>query len=95
MSEPSQVVRGTFEIVNALGLHARAAARLAHLAEEFSSKIEVEKDGERVDAKSIMGLLLICGQPGTSLHVIANGPDAAKAIEKIGILVASGFGEGA
>lgn len=95
MSESTQVVRGTFEIVNALGLHARAAARVAHLAETFTSTIEIEKDGERVDAKSIMGLLLMCGQPGTSLEFTATGPDAERAIDALGKLVASGFGEGA
>ena len=84
---------GTFEIVNALGLHARAAARLAHVAESYRAEVLIEKGGERVDAKSIMGLLLLCGQRGTSLRVIARGPDADEAVQAIGALIASRFGE--
>ena len=84
---------GTFEIINALGLHARAAARLAHVAESYTAEVEIEKDGERVDAKSIMGLLLLCGQRGTSLRVIARGPDAREAVHAIAALIASRFGE--
>ncbi len=84
---------GAFEVRNALGMHARAAARLAHLAETFDAEVQVERAGERVCAKSIMGLLLLCGQRGTRLQVFARGPDAQEAVDAIGALIASGFGE--
>jgi phosphocarrier protein HPr len=84
---------GTFEIVNELGLHARAAAKLVRLAEGFASTIEVAKEGQRADAKSIMGLLLLCGIRGSKLTVRASGADAAEAIQAIGELIGGRFGE--
>jgi phosphocarrier protein HPr len=84
---------GTFEIVNELGLHARAAAKLVRLAEGFTSTIEVAKEGQRADAKSIMGLLLLCGIRGSKLTVRASGADAAEAIQAIGELIGGRFGE--
>lgn len=84
---------GAFEIVNTLGLHARAAAKFVHLASEFDSSIEVEKDGVRCDGKSIMGLLLLCGQRGATLRITANGDDADKAIAALGALISGRFGE--
>ena len=54
----------TFEIVNALGLHARAAAKLVRLAGRYDARVELEKDGQTADAKSIMGVLLLCGEQG-------------------------------
>lgn len=84
---------GSFLIVNGRGLHARAAAKLARLAERFESEVIAAKDDERVNAKSIMGLLLLCGHPGAALQVIADGPDADQAVREIGELISSGFGE--
>ena len=52
---------GRFEIVNDLGLHARAATKLVHLASRFRAEVELEKDGQRANAKSVMGVLLLCG----------------------------------
>ncbi|MFW6050184.1 MAG: HPr family phosphocarrier protein [Myxococcota bacterium] len=83
----------TFEVVNELGLHARAAAKLVQMAERFASKVEVEKGGQRVDAKSVMGLLLLCGTRGSKLTVYARGSDASEAVEAIGRLIAGRFGE--
>lgn len=85
--------RDTFEIVNELGLHARAATRLVQMAARFSSEIELEKDGQRANAKSVMGVLLLCGQRGARVTVIARGDDAAQAVAAIGELIASRFGE--
>ena len=103
MSVPGEVphearaerAEGTFEIVNQLGLHARAAARLVQLAATFDAEVELEKDGQRVNAKSIMGVLLLCGQRGTKVTVIGTGQDGEAAVEAIGRLIANRFGEGA
>ncbi len=89
MSEQAQ----TFEIVNELGLHARAATKLVQLASRFRSLVEVEKDGQRANAKSVMGVLLLCGGKGSKLTVHASGEDAGEAVEAIGKLIASRFGE--
>lgn len=84
---------GKFEITNELGMHARAAAKLVRLASEFSSIIVLEKDGQRADAKSVMGVLLLCGQKGSELHIEAEGEDAERAVEALGGLIRDRFGE--
>lgn len=81
------------EIVNRLGLHARAAARVAKLAENFRCHIRFEKDGMQADGKSVMGMLLLCGQMGTKVRVTAEGDDAEQAVDAIAQLVADRFGE--
>jgi len=86
-------VRGCFEIVNELGLHARAAARLVQVASAHRARVRVAKDGREVDGKSIMGLLLLCGQRGSSLEVIIDGPDEAEALDAIAELIRGRFGE--
>lgn len=85
--------RGTFRIVNELGLHARAATKLVTLATSFRAEVELEKDGRRANAKSIMGVLLLCGQRGAELTVIARGEDADQAVAAIGTLIEDRFGE--
>ena len=80
-------------IVNRLGLHARAASKLVTLAARFEAAIMLSKDGHRVDAKSIMGVLLLCGTPGSTLGVTASGPDATAAVRAIVDLVRDRFGE--
>ncbi|MCA9604755.1 MAG: HPr family phosphocarrier protein [Myxococcales bacterium] len=85
--------RGTFEIINERGLHARAATKLVQLASTFAAEVELEKDGQRANAKSVMGVLLLCGAKGTSVSVIADGDDAQQAVDAIGGLIASRFGE--
>ncbi|MCS6797877.1 MAG: HPr family phosphocarrier protein [Myxococcota bacterium] len=89
----TEEARGSFVIVNALGLHARAATRLVQLASRFASEVELEKDGMRANAKSVMGVLLLCGQVGSRIEVRARGPDARQAVEAIGKLIADRFGE--
>lgn len=84
---------GTFTIVNELGLHARAATKLVQLAARHRCEVELEKDGQVANAKSIMGVLLLCGSPGSRLTVRARGPEAAEAVEAIGALIAARFGE--
>jgi phosphocarrier protein len=82
-----------FEIVNELGLHARAATKLVQLASTFRAEVELSKDGQTANAKSVMGVLLLCGSKGTSVSVRARGPNAEDAVRAIGALIASGFGE--
>ena len=80
-------------VPNRLGLHARAAAKLVNLANRFESQIEVGKDGQTADAKSIMGVLLLCGHQGCRLTFTARGADAQEALAALCALVEGGFGE--
>lgn len=80
-------------ILNKLGLHARAAAALVQLTNRFESRIEVEKNGETVNGKSIMGIVMLAAAKGHKIVVNANGPDAAEALEAIKELVFNKFGE--
>ena len=89
----SSEARGSFEIINELGLHARAATKLVQLASRFGAHVELEKDGQRANAKSVMGVLLLCGARGTTLTVHARGDDADAAVDAIGALIADRFGE--
>ncbi len=86
-------MRGTFEIVNKLGMHARAATKLVQTASRFRSQVQIEKDGHVANAKSVMGVLLLCGHQGSKITVLAEGEDAADAVEAIGALIADRFGE--
>ncbi len=81
------------EIVNALGLHARAAAKLTQTASRFSSAIWLSRSGRRVNAKSIMGVMMLAAGKGSTVSVEADGEDAAEALEAIGKLIAGRFGE--
>ena len=78
-------------IVNALGLHARAAARFVHAASTFTSQIRVTAGRRVMDGKSIMGLLLLAASKGTRIEISADGPDEAEAVETLGRLVEGGF----
>lgn len=83
----------TFLIVNTLGLHARAAAQLVQLANRYRSEVHVEKDGLEVNGKSIMGVMMLAAECGSSITIRARGPDAEKAAKALVDLVATGFGE--
>jgi phosphocarrier protein len=82
------------EIVNKLGLHARAAAKLTQIASGFTSDIWLSRSGRRVNAKSIMGVMMLAAGQGTSVVIEAKGDDADAAIAAIAQLVADRFGEG-
>jgi phosphocarrier protein HPr len=92
MSDDS--AEGTFEIVNDLGLHARAASRFVQVANGFKSDVQVEKDGQTVNGKSIMGVLMLVASKGTSIKVRTKGGDAPAALDALRVLTADGFGEG-
>jgi phosphocarrier protein len=85
---------GTFEVVNKLGLHARAATKLVQLASKFPCEISVGREGQVANAKSVMGVLLLCGAKGTKLDIQAEGDQAQEAVAQIGRLIADRFGEG-
>lgn len=80
-------------IVNKLGLHARAAAKFVTMASGFESDIQVERDGQRVNGKSIMGIMMLAAAKGSRLTLIASGPDETQALEQLTTLVNEGFGE--
>jgi phosphocarrier protein HPr len=84
----------SIEIVNKLGLHARASAKLTQLAGGFKSEIWLSRSGRRVNAKSIMGVMMLAAGKGTTVLVDAEGPDAEQAIAAILQLVGERFGEG-
>lgn len=86
-------VKATLNICNTRGLHARASAKFVKLASSFESEIHVTRDGVTVDARSIMGLLMLGAGIGCSVDVAAEGPDAEEAIEALGDLVARKFDE--
>lgn len=81
------------EIVNRLGLHARAAAKLVHTAGRFDSRISLKKDGEEVDAKSILGLLLLAAAQGSRVTIRCEGRDEEPAMLALTALITSRFGE--
>ena len=82
------------EIVNKLGLHARASAKLTQVASAFKSEIWLTRSGRRVNAKSIMGVMMLAAGQGTSVVIDAEGPDAEAAIEALLQLIRDRFGEG-
>jgi len=87
------VTERTLEIVNSLGMHARPAAQLVRLAARFQSEVEIAKDGMAINGKSIMGVMMLAAECGSSIVVRATGPDEVEALEAIAQLVAAGFGE--
>jgi phosphocarrier protein len=84
----------TAEIVNKLGLHARAAAKLTHLAGSFQCEIWISRAGRRVNAKSIMGVMMLAAGQRSTVLIEAEGPDAEQAIAALTQLIADKFGEG-
>jgi phosphocarrier protein len=88
------LARGKFEVRNKLGLHARAATKLVQLASRFPCEIVVSREGQEANAKSVMGVLLLCGSKGTLLDVVATGDNAEQAVDEIGRLISDRFGEG-
>ncbi len=89
----SEVVRREVTIINKLGLHARAAAKLVTLASGFEADVRIRRDDREVDAKSIMGVMMLAAGKGTRLEVVATGPEAEVAAERLQALVRERFGE--
>lgn len=93
MSSASLEQERTVRIINKLGLHARPAAEFVKLASRFQSEIRVRKDGFEVNGKSIMGVMMLAAECGSSLTIIAAGEDATAALDELVLLVGNRFGE--
>jgi phosphocarrier protein HPr len=89
----SSAMTRDFRVSNKLGIHARPAAMFVKTANRFSCDIFVEKDGERVNGKSIMGLMMLAAGPGSKLTVHAQGHDASQALAELEILINRKFDE--
>jgi len=85
--------RRTVEIVNARGLHARASAKFVKAAAQFDAEVKVSREGQTVDAQSIMGLMMLGAGPGSEIEIIAEGPEADAAVDGLAQLVAERFDE--
>jgi phosphocarrier protein len=82
------------EITNKLGLHARASAKLTQLASSYPCEVWLERNGRRVNAKSIMGVMMLAAAKGSTITIDTDGDDADKALQALQELVADKFGEG-
>ena len=83
----------TVTIVNKLGLHARAAAKFVTLASSFASDIRVARNGQEVNGKSIMGVMMLAASRGSVISLIADGEDEQYAVNRLAELIAQRFGE--
>lgn len=90
---PTQKIEKEIPIVNRLGLHARPAAMFVRIASRYRSEIWVSKEGEEVNGKSIMGLMMLAAGQGSKLRIRAEGPDAYKAVEELEELINAKFNE--
>jgi phosphocarrier protein HPr len=84
----------TVTIINKLGLHARASAKLTKLASSFASDVFMSRNGRRINAKSIMGVMMLAAGMGTEVEIETSGDDEAKAIQALVALINERFGEG-
>ena len=88
------MARAETEIINKLGLHARASAKLTQLAGSFESDIWMERNSRRINAKSIMGVMMLAAGKGSKVTLETNGPDEQEAMDALLALIADYFGEG-
>lgn len=82
------------KIINKLGLHARASAKLTQVANQFESDIWIEKNDKKVNAKSIMGIMMLAASQGTDIKISTEGVDEKEALDSISALINDYFGEG-
>ncbi|QVL46312.1 MAG: HPr family phosphocarrier protein [Methylophilaceae bacterium] len=87
------MIKENVEIINELGLHARASTKLTQIASGFSSEIAITRNGKRVNAKSIMGVMMLAAAKGSVIEIEANGPDEVKAINALKALINNYFDE--
>ncbi|HLU40060.1 MAG TPA: HPr family phosphocarrier protein [Planctomycetota bacterium] len=85
--------RATVTLVNKHGLHARPAHMLVQTANAYASSLKVGRDGNMVDGKSIMAVMMLAAEPGTTLELVSEGPDCEEQIRAVCELFAAGFGE--
>lgn len=86
-------LKRTVEIINERGLHARASAKFVKVASGFDAEVMVSRDGQTVDARSIMGLMMLAAGIGSTIDIAANGPEAEAALEALSTLIANRFDE--
>ncbi len=87
------MVQQEFEIVNKLGLHARASALFVKTASKFQAEVKLARESVEVNGKSIMGIMMLAASKGTKIRLTVDGPDEAEAMQVIGELIRDGFGE--
>ena len=83
----------TVEIINERGLHARASAKFVKVASGFDAEVMVSREGQTVDARSIMGLMMLAAGIGSTIDIAAEGPEAEAALDALGALIANRFDE--
>lgn len=88
------MINKNVEIINKLGLHARASTKLTQTASQFASEVWISRNGRRVNAKSIMGVMMLAAAKGSFITLEANGADEQAAIDALSALIADYFGEG-
>jgi phosphocarrier protein HPr len=88
------VIKSTITISNKLGLHARASAKLTKLAGSFRSEVHLSRNGRRVNAKSIMGVMMLAAGMGTEIEIETDGEDEQTAMDGLRALINDKFGEG-
>jgi phosphocarrier protein HPr len=88
------VLQQDVEITNKLGLHARASAKLSQIANQFKSEVNLGRNGNKVNAKSIMGVMMLAAAKGTTIAIETEGPDEADAMHAVLSLINDKFGEG-
>ncbi|MBD3642383.1 MAG: HPr family phosphocarrier protein [Marinobacter sp.] len=88
------MIRRPVTIINKLGLHARATAKLVATASEFDSQVRIARNSREVDAKNIMQVMMLAASQGTEVELIADGPDEQEAVEALVELIDDYFGEG-
>lgn len=88
------MIRQPIVIINKLGLHARATAKLVATASEYDCSVKLGRDGREVDAKNIMQIMMLAASKGTEVELVADGPDEHEAIEALAALINNYFGEG-
>ena len=87
------MIHKELHIINRLGLHARAAAKFVNTAHRFSSSVQVERNGQRVNGKSIMGVMMLAASMGSQITLLVDGDDEQEAVDALAQLVADRFGE--
>src|SRR5947207_2681081 len=92
-SSAGRVIEKEVTIVNRLGMHARPAAMFVRVASKYRAEVWVEKEGEKINGKSIMGLMMLAAGQGSKLKICCDGPDADKALAEIEELIAAKFNE--
>jgi len=88
------VLQQDVEIINKLGLHARASAKLSQVANQFKSEVHLQRNGNKVNAKSIMGVMMLAAAKGSAIGIETSGPDESEAMQALIGLIQDKFGEG-